>query len=128
MSRLKRRQETELAMACFPIDDAMVAAKNTHAEEGSEESRAAKRDAMKTTHQTRAWLRAADDLQRLPGVIASLEQKVASARHAQDDQAAERVAKLERLLAAEVARLARIQRDFGPLVQSMQELAAGGES
>lgn len=122
MSRMKRRAEAELVLACAPIEDQLVAAKDAHAEEGTAESRQAKRAAMATTHETRAWLRAADELERLPREIAGLQEQLRSARKARDGQAAERVARLEARIGAAEARRARIQAQFGPLVQAMNEL------
>lgn len=111
-------------LACAPIEDALDDAKAAHAGEGSEGSRTVKRQAMATLHETRAWLRAADVLATLPQSIAGLKAQLASAGMAADGQ--ERVARLERKLAAARARLARIEERFGPLVAEMEALAAGG--
>lgn len=125
---MRKRAEAKLVLACAPIEDLLDEAKQAHAEQGSEESRQAKRAAMATMHETRAWLRACDELATLPRTIAGLEAELKSARLASDDQAAERVVKLERKLAAARQRLARIQAQFGPLVADMEALAAGGGS
>ena len=129
MSRLKKRQEAELVLACAPIEDQLQAAKAAHAEQGTDESRAAHRSAMAAMHETRAWLRAGAELQRLPQVIADLQSKLKTARQAKDKQAAERIAGLQTQIKDAEERLARIQAQFGPLVQAMEQLATvGGES
>lgn len=129
MSRLRERQAAELVLACAPIEDQLQAAKAAHAEQGTDESRAAHREAMATMHETRAWLRAKAELQRLPQLIADLQSTLKNARHARDAEAAERVTRLETQIEDAQARLARIQAQFGPLVQAMDELAAvGGDS
>lgn len=116
---MRQRAEAELVLACAPLEDALAAAKAAHAEEGSDESRQAKRDAMATMHETRAWLRAADEMQRLPRTIASLETQLATAD-------GERAFVLGARLQAARQRLARIEREHGPLVRAMEELAAAG--
>lgn len=124
MSRMRERQKATLTLACAPIEDGLDDAKTAHAEARTAESRAARTAAMTTMHQTRAWLRAKDELATLPQTIAGLEAQLGSARLAKDDEAAERVAKLGRKLAAATARQSRIQARFGPLVQAMEQLAA----
>ena len=118
---MRKREEAALVLACAPIEDALQEAKS-----GGDVR--ARRAAMATMHETRAWLRAKGELQRLPGEIAELKKALKSARLATDEKAAERVSSLEEQIAGAQARLARIQAQFGPLVQAMDELATvGGE-
>ncbi|MGA5764472.1 hypothetical protein [Nonomuraea bangladeshensis] len=123
---MRQLAAAKLVVACAPIGDGLTDAKAAHADEGSEESQAAKRAAMATMHETRAWLRAKDLLTILPGRIAGLEAQLAAARRADDDGAAARVRRLEEQLAAARAKHERVQRQFGPLVAAMDELAAAG--
>jgi hypothetical protein len=125
---IRSRAEARLVLACADVEDRLAAAKQAHTGEQSEESRAAKRQEMAALYETRAWLRAKDELTRLPGEIAEVERKLKHARLAKDEQAPARVLHLEGKLAAATAKLSRIQAEFGPLVAAMDELAAGGGS
>lgn len=113
-----------LACACFA--SASWSTTSAHADEPNDGTRAVRREAMASVHETRAWLRAKNELQRLPREIADLHRQLDSARLARGAAATERVAQLEDRLAAAEAKLARIQAQFGPLVQAMNELAEGG--
>jgi hypothetical protein len=125
VSRLKRRQEAELVLACAPIEDRLADAKQGHTDAPTDETRAERRAAMATLHETRAWLRATDELRRLPQEIAALQESLTMAELARDKKKAERVAELEGKLAAAAQRQARIRAQFGGLVEAMDELAGG---
>jgi hypothetical protein len=126
MSRMRRRAAAELTLACAPLEDQLLQAKAAHEQEPTAQTRAAMVQSMATVHETRAWLRAADELERLPGEIAAAQQQLDIARKARNPQTAKQVPTLEAKVRRAQEKLARIQWDFGPLVTAMEELAAAG--
>ncbi|WP_113699189.1 hypothetical protein [Nonomuraea lactucae] len=123
---IRSRAEARLVLACADVEDQLAGAKSEYADELSDETRAAKREAMATMHETRAWLRAKDELAILPDKIADVQRELKSARLAKAGTADKRIGELEAALAFLEARHKRIQAQFGPLVQAMDELAAAG--
>jgi hypothetical protein len=121
VSRIRQRQAAALTLACADVQDATVAAKEEHASERTGQTRTGKVQAMAALYETRAWLRAKAELDRLPGVVERLRVTV---EHTKDPDT--RRKEQARLNAAE-ARLARIAKEFGGLVADMDALA-GGES
>jgi hypothetical protein len=112
VSRIKERAKAELVLACAAVTDRLAEAKAVHAEQPTDETRAARRQAMAVVHETRAWLRAKAELARLPREIAVLS-GLTDPRSVAKRQAAEQ-------------KLARIERDYGDLVAAMDVLAGGG--
>lgn len=106
-------------LACAPIEDALQEAKS----EGDVHTR---RAAMASMHETRAWLRAKDELGRLPQFIADLQEQLQHAQAAREPETAAQAPVVAAQIRQAEQRLVRIQAQFGPLVQAMNELAEVG--
>lgn len=120
MSRIRQRAEALLTLACGDVQDRNVEAKAAHEAAPTAETQAAKRQAMAALAETRAWLRAKDTLDRMPGQIAGLQVQLANVQEESTRK------KLQARLSAYEAKLVRVERDYGPLVAEMDAFAAGG--
>lgn len=107
----RRRAALRLELALVDESEALADAKDAHAAEGSEETRAAKKAAMASLYETRQWLRAKKQ-------IADCERDLAELGGRSDDEA---VATREVLL----LELADLHTKYDPLIQAMAELGAG---
>lgn len=113
MARAHERKRAALRLELALVDEheALDVAKEAHAEQQTEESRAAKKAAMASLYETRQWLRAKKQ-------IADCEQDIAALGGRSDDEA---VATREALL----AELAELHAKYDPLIRAMAELGAG---
>lgn len=107
--RGRARRKLEVLVACEAEEDQLLAAKDAAAADPTPENLAAKRAAMASYAETRAWLRAVAQIADNERVI------VANADSADPFQVVEREA-------AEADNV-RLRRDFGPLIKAMEQLA-----
>lgn len=107
--RAKVRAQLQFMEACEGLEDQLDAAKQAHAEAPTLETLAAKRQAMATMHETRAWIRAVDGIKKA-------ERDVAAYASATDAKSVRRYEQAQR-------DLERLPREFGPLIAAMEELS-----
>ncbi|MGC5009742.1 hypothetical protein ACLQ2R_03150 [Streptosporangium sp. DT93] len=107
--RGRARRELEVRAACEAEEDALLAAKEAAAADPSPENVAAKRAAMESYAETRAWLRAV-------ARIAQARREVVTYATATDAKGTAKRLKAE-------ADLERLPRLYGPLIAAMEELA-----
>ncbi|MFJ2029422.1 hypothetical protein [Streptosporangium sp. NPDC087985] len=103
--RGKARAQLELEVALEVEQERLLDAKQAHTANPTEETWAAMQAEMESLAETRTWLRAVDGIRQAEAEIA---------RDPGSEQA--KVAEF---------RLSQLQRDFGPLIAAMQQLASG---
>ncbi|MFI6813778.1 hypothetical protein ACIBG7_15260 [Nonomuraea sp. NPDC050328] len=113
MVRAHERRRAGLLLELAVEDElgVLLDAKDAHAEQGSEESRAAKRAAMESLAETRRWLRALEAIRKADLALAELDGR-------SDREAVEAREALQE-------RLAELHAKHGPLIEAMAELGAG---
>lgn len=107
--RGRARRELEVLDACEAEQDFLDEAKQAYTDDPNEETRTAKREAMASYAETRSWLRAV-------AAIRKRQLQIAELAAATDEESVARREFYE-------ADLARLQRDFGPLIAAMEQLA-----
>ncbi|MFB4285710.1 hypothetical protein ACBJ59_61360 [Nonomuraea sp. MTCD27] len=107
MRRGRARARLELEVALEAEADRLREAKDAHAADPTEETRAARKAEMESLAETRTWLRAVDRIRKAEAEIARLAARGGTA---------EEIRQYE-------LKIAHIRAEYGPLIDAMQQLA-----